>query len=494
MRTALMLLIVSALLAPCPAVAQGLFEDALAGSDEEEATQETAPQETAPREAAELDSGANANASSAGLTASLGGLSFELNGKIRAALYVGKVDGEDAAEVKAGYGEAALLLRARKGEWGDAFGELRLRGGLLGGEVTVEPDLREGYINLYLGPVDLRVGHQVIIWGRADGVNPTNNLTPMDMKLLSPYEDDMRLANLAVRAHLNLEIIPVRWEVVWVPFYRPTRLPNFQLPAGAEVVPGMPVSITLAEADYPDADITNGTLATRVHLLFSAVEASVSYLIGTSLLPGIALQAAGLTATGANVTMALTTYRHQVVGADFSTAILGVGVRGEVAYREPFGLETYVHAPRPEIAYVLGLDRELLEQVQVIAQYSGKTVLRWDDEPGSAKPETDAFRKMARPQVIARNQMIAGQLSQYQHGMTLRVAWNTLAETLHLELMGTYNFSTEELMLRPKITYDIADALAFVAGGQIYLGPDETMFGMIQESMSGGYIEVRASF
>ena len=487
MRAALSFLLITALFLPSAAEAQGIFEDALAGGDEEEEQAVSEEGEQVKAEAAQAGS-------SAGLSASPGGVGFELNGRLRGALYVGKMNGEPAAEVKAGYGEAALLLRARKGEWGDAFGELRLRGGLLAGEVTAEPDLREAYINLYLGPVDLRVGHQVIIWGRADGANPTNNLTPMDMRLLSPTEDDMRLANLAVRAHLNLEVIPVRWEVVWVPFYRPTRLPNFELPSGAEVLPGVPVAVALGDADYPDADITNGTLATRVHLLFSAVEASLSYLIGTSNLPGIMLESAGITATGASVTMALTTYRHQVVGADFSTAILSVGVRGEVAYREPLGLETYVHAPRPELSYVLGLDREFLGQIQIIAQYSGKTVLRWDHEPGSALPETDPFKKMARPQVIARNRMIAGQLEQYQHGMTLRVAWNTLQETLHMELMGTYNFSTEELMLRPKLTYDIADALSVVLGGQAYLGPEGTMFGLIEETMSAGYVEVRAAF
>jgi len=485
MRTTITLPLLLVLLTPAHGLAQGLFEDALGGSEEE---QQQEPSDEAGGEASASQS------SGAGLTASLGGVDFELNGRLRAALYMGpEVDG-DSGEVKAGYGEVALIMRARKGESGDAFGEVRLRGGYLDGEVTVVPDLREAYINLFVGQMDVRLGHQVIIWGRADGVNPTNNLTPMDMSLLSPMEDDMRLANLALRVHLNFDPLPLRWEVVWVPFYRPNQLPNFQLPSGVEVIPGMPVSVTLGDPDYPDFDITNGTLATRIHLLLSAVEASISYLVGTSIMPGIMLREASLSGSGATATMALTTFRHQVVGADFATALLGFGVRGEVAYKVPFGLETYAHAPHPEVAYVLGLDREFLGQLQIIVQYSGKAVLRWDDEPGSAKPPADPIKKMARPQVIARNQMIAGQLEQYQHSMTMRVAWNTLHETLHLEVMGMYNFSTEELMLRPKITYDIADALAVVLGGQIYIGPDDTMFGMIEESMSAGYLEFRASF
>ncbi len=480
-----LLILLAHLLLPAHASAQGLFEEAMAGGGSDD--QEEGQGDSVGAEAA------GDGAGGVGLSATLSGIGFELSGRLRGALYVGKINGEDAAEVKAGYGEAALMLKARKGDWGDAYGEIRVRGGMMDGEAAVEPDLREGYINLYLGPVDLRVGHQVIIWGRADGVNPTNNLTPRDMKLRSPVEDDMRLANLALRAHLNLESLHLRWEVVWVPFFRATRLPSFQL-APSVFLSGMPVTVTLAPADYPEGDILNGTVATRVHLLLSAVEASISYLIGTSTMPGLTLHKAGLVGGAASATMGFTSYRHQVVGADFSTAIKTVGVRGEVAYRAPFGLETYPYVPRPEISYVLGLDRELLGQLSFILQYSGKAVLRWDDEPGYEVPESDMFKKMARPQVIATNQMIASQLEQYQHGVTFRAAWSTLHESLRLELMGTYNFSTEELMLRPKVTYDIADALTVVAGGEIYLGPDGSLYGMIEETQSAAYVELRASF
>jgi len=334
----------------------------------------------------------------------------------------------------------------------------------------------------------------VIIWGRADGVNPTNNLTPRDMRVRSPNEDDMRLANLALRAHLNLEALHLRWEVVWVPFFRATKLPSFNFAqAGAMTSMPLPVTVKLGEPDYPDADITNGTVATRVHLLLSAIEASVSYLIGTSVMPGLKLQE--LTTTGGlAATMAFVSYRHQVVGADFSTALGGFGLRGEFAYREPFGLETYDHVPRPELSYVLGVDREFFGELMVLLQYSGKAVLRWDTTPGLQESFTDPIKKLTREQIITRNQMIASQLEQFQHGVTFRVGWNTLHETLHLEVMGMVNISTEELLLRPKVTYDIADALSVVAGAEIYIGPDESLFGMIEQTMSAGYLQLQASF
>lgn len=40
-------------------------------------------------------------------------------------------------------------------------------------------DIREAYLNLNLGKFDFRVGEQIVLLGgRADGFNPTNNVTP----------------------------------------------------------------------------------------------------------------------------------------------------------------------------------------------------------------------------------------------------------------------------------------------------------------------------
>ncbi len=190
---------------PFTARAQGLFESALEGNipaREPESVEALVPQAPAP--------------------------AYELNGFVRGDLFVYQApDVNDAAHINTAYGEAALKLRARTGSLGDAYGEIRANSGLVWGEKRTNFDLREALVNLYLGPVDVRLGHQIIVWGRADGINPTNNLTPTDMSIRSADEDDRRLANLALRTHLNLE--PVRLEVVWVPFYAATRLPPFEM-------------------------------------------------------------------------------------------------------------------------------------------------------------------------------------------------------------------------------------------------------------------------
>jgi hypothetical protein len=84
-------------------------------------------------------------------------------------------------------------------------------------------DVREAYVNAYLGPLDLRLGKQIIVWGRADLLNPTSNLTPVDFHSRSPIEDDRRIGNLGARAFLRFS--PVRLEGAWLPTYAATQMP-----------------------------------------------------------------------------------------------------------------------------------------------------------------------------------------------------------------------------------------------------------------------------
>lgn len=81
-----------------------------------------------------------------------------------------------------------------------AFSEVRYRAD---GNNNHKFDIREAYVNLNLGKFDFRVGEQIVLWGRADGFNPTNNVTPQDFCVFSPEEDDRRLGNFVVKGVFN---------------------------------------------------------------------------------------------------------------------------------------------------------------------------------------------------------------------------------------------------------------------------------------------------
>ncbi|MGB2845465.1 MAG: hypothetical protein WBC02_11470, partial [Candidatus Aminicenantaceae bacterium] len=54
---------------------------------------------------------------------------YELNGYLRSTLFVGKVPERNQGEIKSGYGEFSLKLKASKRGFGNAFADVRFRRG-----------------------------------------------------------------------------------------------------------------------------------------------------------------------------------------------------------------------------------------------------------------------------------------------------------------------------------------------------------------------------
>jgi hypothetical protein len=419
-----------------------------------------------------------------------------LSGYVRGDVFVGKVAGASRATTKAAYGEASLALRTAKIPHADGFAEARVRTGLQGDQQTTFLDLREAYVNAYAGPVDLRLGQQIIVWGRADALNPTNNLTPVDFRIRSPIEDDIRLGNVGARGFLRLA--PFRLEGVWMPIYLPTLLPPV----------GLPPFVSEGPTAIPAPELANGLYAGRLHLELPAVEMSLSYLRGYAPLPGLKMSSLTLTGTAnppPSIVVARTPYRHQVVGFDFSTALGDwLTIRGEAAYRRPEDDARRGYVPRADLQYVLGIDHNF-GALSVIAQYLGRYVFDWQKEnaPGLLDPATlptlgpsytDLVTDTVNAVLAKTNQILFQQTARVQHVGTLRAEWLGAHDTLSLSALAIVNVTTHEWLVTPRIGYRVDDALAIYLGAQIFHGPHDTLFGLIDAELSAGYAELRYIF
>jgi len=88
--------------------------------------------------------------------------------------------------------------------------------------------LREAYLDASLGPFDLRLGKQIIVWGRADAINPTDNVSPRDLTLLVPDDADQRSGCYAIRERYYLNSVSIAaW---WLPGFLPMVVPIPALP------------------------------------------------------------------------------------------------------------------------------------------------------------------------------------------------------------------------------------------------------------------------
>jgi hypothetical protein len=423
--------------------------------------------------------------------------SFALGGYARGDLFVGKVPGARAATIKADYGELSLVARTAKSHHGDGFAEARVRYGLQGQEQRAFVDLREAYVNAYLGPVDLRLGQQIIVWGRADALNPTNNLTPVDFRVRSPLEDDIRVGNVGARGFLRLA--PLRLEAVWMPVYLPSELPPV----------GLPPFVSFGAPVFPSPALRNGLGAARLHLERAAFEMSVSYLVGYAPLPGLTLTGLAFDPVNPSVAVSRTAYQHQVFGFDFSTALGDLlTLRAEAAYRRPFDYQNRPYAARPDLQYVLGADHAF-GPLSVIVQYLGRYVFGWRKETGplmaldpsilkmdpnpATNPDidfwTDAATTAIHAQLAKTNQILFSQTARIEHVATLRLEWLAAHDTLSISSLCLFNFTTREWLVTPRIGYRLSDTLT-----QIFAGPDDTLFGLIDEELSAGYAELRATF
>ncbi|UCC39805.1 MAG: hypothetical protein JSV96_18855 [Candidatus Aminicenantes bacterium] len=408
-------------------------------------------------------------------------ISYELNGYLRSTLFIGKVPYKSEGEIKSGYGEASLKLRVRKGMFGDAFAEMRFRRGYEFNESISELNLREAYVNAYVGPFDFRIGHQIVAWGRADGFNPTDNITPKNMLSRSQDEDDRREGNFLIRSYYNLN--PVRFEAIWIPFFRSSVVPTNLLP--------FPSGITLIDSDYPGANLKNSTFALRLNLEQPSFDGSLSYFNGHNPFPGITANLPSSILDVISLDIFLKSYRMHVFGADFSTTVAGsFGLRGEVGYRRPHGdYESNISIPNPDLQYVVGIDKEFPGNFNVILQYIGRYVF---DFTGLEEP--DSPFEFPLYELELKNRMITSQQYKLGHSVSCRAEKKLLHETLKIEVLGMLNLTSEEFLLRPKLTYDIADGITFILGGELYSGPDDTLFGAIDSHLSAFFTELKVSF
>ena len=423
---------------------------------------------------------------------------FQLNGYGRGVLYTGTYESQSLPEIRSGYGEAALKINAFSGARGKLFSEIRFKSGYEYNEQINQFQLREAYADLYLGDFDLRAGQQILAWGRADGINPTNNLTPQDYFVRSPEPDDIRMGNFLVRGRYTIKS-RIRLEGIWVPVYRHSiyRFDLFD----------MPDFVHFADAYNPDAAFKNGSFAGKVEFLFDRFDGSISWFSGFDPMPGIEYGPLPETpGESPSIDLYARPFRQQTGGLDFSFGLGSFGVRGEAAYREPEpGYKGEIFVPNRDLRYVLGIDRSF-GIFNMMVMYSGQYVFDFEEmQMLESFPEIElemlrqpAVWEMLGPvmdqQLAGFNRVIFDQTKEIMHSLAARPSISLFHNVLDLELFGLYNFSTEEWTLLPRLSWSVSDNLKLGIGGQYFEGPPNTRYDLIAPVFNGGFMELRYTF
>lgn len=425
-------------------------------------------------------------------------LPFTLTGYTRGTFYLGEKDKSGSADLKSAYGELGLKISGRVADAGNFYSDIRFRSGHEYNDYLSETDIREAYVTIYPGNFEFRLGKQIISWGRTDGFNPTNNLTPKNYFIRSPREDDMDMGNFLLSGTYNLSP-KLRIEGIWVPKYRYSiyRFDLFR----------MPEYVKFSESSWPETNLENSSYAAKFEFLLDRVDGSVSWFSGFDPMPGIlpgALPA--LPAEDFQLEMYSRAFRQQSLGADLAFTAGAFNIRTEAGYRMINDDDRdAVYAPDDDIRFVVGLDRSF-GNVMILMQYMGQYVFDYQPMPViGGIPDIDpamltdpTFLAMIGPmlgnEIAGFNRIIHGQTEELSHSILLRPSVSMLHETLNLELAGIVNISTEEWNLMPKLTYQLNDNIKISLGGQYFDGPENTAYDLIAPVFNGMFAELRYSF
>jgi hypothetical protein len=325
--------------------------------------------------------------------------------------------------------------------------------------------LRELYWSKGVGDLDVRVGSEIILWGRADAINPTDNLTPRDYTLLTPEDNDQRFGNIDVNAVYHWGDYSA--QLVYLPkFY-------------SDVIPLLPKPGVTYTYVTPEA---HDNWAFKFDHTGGGLDWSLSYYNGLDVLPDLGF--AGISASG--LKLSLTNHKMQVVGADFSATTGPYVLRGEVAWMYPDRVTVNpFEQKKPQIFAVLGGERKFGDDLNINLQYFAQRVFDF------VSPDT-----IANPiaQAIAWEQAeISNQTSAFQQGMTFRVAYTWDNNSWQAEASGIYSFTNKGQLWRGKLSHAIDDHWRVSAGIDIFGGTEHSTLSLLKNN-STGYVELRYSF
>ncbi len=362
----------------------------------------------------------------------------------------------------------AVWLSLRPKEWAGVrtYAEARAIAPDLRTSNQVLFDLREAYAETSLGPLDIRAGRQVIVWGRADKLNPTDTLTTKSLTLLTTDDEEQRLgiSSLAVTYNWNSFRLTGVWQPEW-------RQPTYPIP---------PLTgITLNETDPTDSWQQGGI---KFDSSGGKVDWSVSYFNGFNRAPDLK----PVSVSGSTVNIALTHQRLQVLGADVATALGSFGLRAEAAYIHTVdSVGSDPTTQNPSFYAVVGTEYSPFENFTLFGQVIYRHVFNYVDPSSFSDPATANLARQVS--------LLSNQLFRDQQGFSLRIAYKALHETLEYELALVGFLQGGGWLARPKISYSVSDSWRVLAGAQFYGGGEDTLFGRLQ-SLSSAFAEARFYF
>jgi hypothetical protein len=199
-------------------------------------------------------------------------------------------------------------------------------------------EIREANIQIYgflTKNLDIKIGRQIIAWGTADKINPTDNLNPYDLEDILDFGRHRGSDAITANYYFNSDFFI---QGVYIPFFQPANMPTGLFADALSQSLDLPDGMTLN--NYSDTILMprynlkeSSTAGVRIKGYTKGIDMSLSYVWGYDGLPVSTLNTITPVDLPGNVDInsRLSCVRNHIIGADFVTSIGGAGFWGEAA-------------------------------------------------------------------------------------------------------------------------------------------------------------------
>jgi hypothetical protein len=314
--------------------------------------------------------------------------------------------------------------------------------------------LREAYVQADFGDVSLKLGRQIVVWGRSDRISPTDVMSSRDYTARVPDDDEQRNGN---------DLATARWQMtsditatIHVGLFESHRFPVGLLPTNL---------ISIAAPKRPE-------YALKIDRVGEGVDFSLSYFDGFNKTARY-----DFIPTGQSGDFQSQHERMQMVGIDFATSKGRWTVRGEAAAFWMTAICKQCQAdnfPRRQIqSAVLGLDRDIFDTANINFQFF---ILKRNDYQS---PES----LLGAQRLIANSlDRLNGEFGAIERGLTLRLSERFFNDYLKIEASGVFDLNNASRLLRARLSYAVNDQVKLHAGVDNFQGKNQSTFGSKQKN------------
>ncbi|MFH1128866.1 MAG: DUF1302 family protein [Candidatus Omnitrophota bacterium] len=313
----------------------------------------------------------------------------------------------------------------------------------------------EIYLDYYGDKLNLRVGQQLMRWGKSDEVNPTDVFSPED---LSEFFNEVE------RAKRKLPVFAVKTdayfknyslETFWLPFFRKTRLDA----AGNDWEPYLfryyrSLGLRFLDDHGPSKRVEHSSFAAKIKREGENSDLSLSYSYHYAETPALEINPLLLEVSSIYP-------RQHTIGSDFETVIGKFGLRteGALTTKTPF-LSYDPQVPstilyKNALNYIIGADYTLPSDLYINLQYTQQYIFNYSKDLATQQSEDS---------------------------IVWRISQNLRHETIVLKTTGRYFLSTKDLLFEASLLYKFTDNFNLTTGLYLFDGQDNGTFGQYKKN------------